>query len=189
MQVLEQAAERVAQESQGQVAASHAAGMPMLPMPTLAAQEHVLKFTAKAYSQATGQSFPNLSMGGPAGQEVADAAKQMVYEAAQVVVVKKQVNVEVQKSAGLIPPNTVSAPVTVNEVSREAQTAVAHALELTGTMTTEVDVLKTARSLLQQEGHAAVAQGMTPPGSSPPVPFPTSMAMSPVGHSGFVVMS
>jgi hypothetical protein len=150
--VLEQAAERVIQ-SQGEAYAL--GGVSSHDLNSLEAQRDVLQYTAQVYGEVTGQTQPTVAQTTPV-VAVADAAKQMVYEAAQVVVAKKEVNVAVQKSVGLMHPNAVSAPVTVNEVSREAQTAVAQAIEIMGG-SSQVQVLMTARSLLQQEGQATVA--------------------------------
>lgn len=156
VQVLESAAQRVAEVTQEQVIASarHSVAAPELE--SLAKQQHVLKMTAQAVDQVNHTQFPQPT---PL-VAVADAAEQMVMQAATVAGVQKQAVVDDQKSAGLLPLDSVSLPVTVNEVSRTAQTAVAQAVELTGPLSSEVHVLMTARSLLQQQEHAL---GTTPP--------------------------
>jgi hypothetical protein len=156
VQVLEQAAERVAQQTQEQVIASAAAGVPIPDMNQLVAQRNVLTFTAKVYGEVTGQTPSTVPQTTPV-VALADQAKQMVFSAAVVASSRQP-----------------SAPPTVNEVSVAAQHAVAHALEITGPLSNEVQVLMTARSLLESSA--------APPAA---VPFP-STALRPVPvHSGF----
>jgi hypothetical protein len=177
VQVLETAAQRVAEVTQEQVihsARHHQAPAPELE--NLAKQQHVLKMTAQAYDQVA--SHGHVTQPTPI-VAVADAARQMVFQAAQVAGVQKQAAVDDQKISGALPYDAVSAPVTVNEVSVTAQEAVAQAVEITGPLSSEVHVLMTARSLLQQQEHALGATGTTPPaersqsaGSTPPAGIP-----------------
>jgi hypothetical protein len=161
VQVLEQAAERVAQQTQDQVIASAAAGVPVPDMDQLVAQRNVLQFTAKVYGEVTGQTPSTVPQTTPV-VALADQAKQMVFSAAVAASSRQP---------------TTSAPPTVNEVSVEAQHAVAHALEITGPLSNEVQVLMTARSLLDSSSGAAPHSSVAPPA----VPFPSGMM--PVHHS------
>ncbi|KAL4077125.1 hypothetical protein V8B97DRAFT_1866663 [Scleroderma yunnanense] len=157
MQVLTTAAQRVAQVAQSQViAATNIAIDPRLELQALAKQQHVLTMTAKAFDQeVTGQRTD-----GPlqASTVLAAAAQQVVFQAARQVAADRSAVAASQISAGLPPP---PAAVTVNEVSVATQSAVAQAVEITGPLSSEVDVLITASSLLQQQIRAPV---------SPPAP-------------------
>ncbi|KAI6118844.1 hypothetical protein EV401DRAFT_1862452 [Pisolithus croceorrhizus] len=157
MQVLATAAQRVAQEAQSQVIASTNSVNDHGPeLQALAKQRHVLTVTAQAFDQeVTGQradvpaQVPNV---------LAAAAQQVVLQAARQVAADRSAAAVSQISAGLPPP---LGAVTVNEVSVATQSAVAQAVEITGPLSSEVDVLITASSLLQQQTRAPV---------NPPVP-------------------
>jgi DNA polymerase III gamma/tau subunit len=134
MQVLTSAAQRVAEEAQSQVigAARHEQATPDLQ--ALAKQQHVLTVTAQAFdegvsSQRVDGSFPSV---------LAAAAQQVVFQAARQVAADRSAKAP------------TASQVTVNDVSVATQTAVAKAVEITGPLSSEVDVLMTASSLLQQ---------------------------------------
>ncbi|KAI6150493.1 hypothetical protein BKA82DRAFT_3975831 [Pisolithus tinctorius] len=157
MQVLATAAHRVAQEAQSQVIAStNNASDPGHELQALAKQQHVLTMTAKAFDQEVTGQRTDVSV--PEPSVLAAAAQQVVFQAARQVAADRSAAAVSQMSVGLPPP---PAAVTVNEVSVATQSAVAQAVEITGPLSSEVDVLITASSLLQQQIRAPV---------NPPVP-------------------
>jgi hypothetical protein len=209
VQVLQVAADRVAGELQGAV-------IPRAPISdqqntmivtqqvnALVKQQHVLQTTAQAVGQVNGGVVINPIPMSSAKMIMADAAKKMVMQAAHVAEVQKTVVTEDQKSAGLIPRDSISAPVTVNEVSVTAQDAVAQAVQITGPGASEATVLDTARNILQRREQAIVylpaetTRSQPPnhafsPGamSAPPVPFPSSsIGLQHGSHPGFVAIS
>ncbi|KAH8107138.1 hypothetical protein BXZ70DRAFT_278637 [Cristinia sonorae] len=142
VQVLTTAAQRVAQEAQSQVVAS-----PMdagHELQALAKQQHVLTVTAQAFK--SGSDNPE----GSAVQSnaLAAAAQQVVLQAARQIASDRTV---AAAAAGSSPP---SQQITVKEVSVATQSAVAQAVEMVGPLSSEVDVLMTAKSLLQQQTRA-----------------------------------
>lgn len=141
VQVLTTAAQRVAQEAQSQVVAS-----PMEvghELQALAKQQHVLTVTAQAFKTSAGNDTPE----GSAVQSnaLAAAAQQVVLQAARQVASDRTV---AAAAAGSTPP---TQQITVKEVSVATQSAVAQAVEMVGPLSSEVDVLMTAKSLLQQQ--------------------------------------
>jgi hypothetical protein len=88
-------------------------------------------------------------------------------------------------SVGLLPPPTGAAgQVTVNEVSVATQSAVAQAVELTGPLSSEVDVLITASSLLQAQQAQSQVQAQVQ-AQCPVPPPPTVPAVTHRHHSSF----
>ncbi|KAG2041624.1 hypothetical protein BDR03DRAFT_945266 [Suillus americanus] len=150
IQVLTSAAQRVAQEAQSQIISSATPGEPGPELQALAKQQHVLTITAQAFDQeVTGQQRSEI--GPQATTVLAAAAQQVVFQAARQVVADRSAVVASQISAGFTPPPDAATQVTVNEVSVATQSAVAQAVEITGPLSNEVDVLMTASSLLQQQ--------------------------------------
>ena len=147
-EVLTNAAHRVAQVAQSQVIAAPPAELPRSELQALAKQQHVLTVTARALNHGgLAREIPsdpatssNISLAAAAQHVVLSAARQVVadHSAAQVAVG--------------IPPSPSSAAaaaqVTVDEVSVATQSAVAKAVELAGPMSSDVQVLMTASSLL-----------------------------------------
>lgn len=157
MQVLATAAQRVAQEAQSQVIASTNSVNDHGPeLQALAKQQHVLTVTAQAFDQEVTGQRADVPVQAP--NVLAAAAQQVVLQAARQVAADRSAAAVSQISAGLPPP---LGAVTVNEVSVATQSAVAQAVEITGPLSSEVDVLITASSLLQQQTRAPV---------NPPVP-------------------
>ena len=159
--MLTTAAQRVAQVAQSQVIASNdIATDPRPGLQALAKQQHVLTVTAQAFDQEVTGQVTGQCMDGSvqASTVLAAAAQQVVFQAARQVAADRSAVAASQISAGLPPP---PAAVTVNEVSVATQSAVAQAVEITGPLSSEVDVLITASSLLQQQ--------IRPP-LSPPAP-------------------
>lgn len=160
VQVLTTAAQRVAQEAQSQVVASPNEVGPELQ--ALAKQQHVLTVTAQAISSKMAGEVPEGAVA--QSNALTAAAQQVVLQAARQVVADRTV---AAVSSGLPPAIAVSAvpQVTVKEVSVATQSAVAQAVDMVGPLSSEVDVLMTAKSLLQQQTRAHST------GSSLPVPF------------------
>lgn len=151
MQVLTTAAQRVAQEAQSQVV-SITVGESIHELQALAKQQHVLTVTAQAFDQeVSGLRADGTASGSTV---LAAAAQQVVFQAARQVAADRSAVAASQMSAGWSPP---PAAVTVNEVSVATQSAVAQAVEITGPLSSEVDVLMTASTLLQQQILAPVS--------------------------------
>ena len=160
IQVLTTAAQRVAQEAQSQVIGSRITSEPGPELQSLAKQQHVLTVTAQAVdSTVSGSSATQPS------SVLAAAAQQVVLQAARQVAADRSNAAAAQISAGLTPSPSISSQVTVNEVSVATQSAVAQAVELAGPLSSEVDVLMTASSLLQQQSRAPApgASQLAPP--------------------------
>lgn len=176
IQVLTAAAQRVAQEAQSQVVAAGAPSEPGHELQALAKQQHVLTVTAQAVDDTV---FAQGSAVAQPSSVLAAAAQQVVLQAARQVAADRTAITAAQISAGMPPPPAGSAgQVTVNEVSVATQSAVAQAVELTGPLSSEVDVLMTASSLLQAQQVQAQAHVQAqvqqvqsrPVGPPPPVP-------------------
>jgi hypothetical protein len=176
MQVLTSAAQRVAHEAHSQVIASLSASEPPGPeLQVLVKQQHVLTLTAQAFDKEV--TSHNQQVGSPQSlsSALARAAHQVVMQAARSV---RADRLAVVGSASL--QSIASQQVTVNEVSVATQTAVAQAVELTGPLSSEVDVLRTATSLLQQQQSRASMDSSMLIGSNsftaltipPPLGFP-----------------
>ena len=157
VQVLTTAAQRVAQEAQSQVVAASASTADFSgELESLAKQQHVLTVTAQAFNNKSIIGEP------PAGTSsvLAAAAQQVVLQAARQVAADRT---SASISSGVDPAQAVTTQVTVKEVSVATQSAVAQAVEMVGPLSSEVDVLMTAKSLLQQ-------QTRPPPLAPPPDP-------------------
>lgn len=189
MQVLTTAAQRVAQEAQSQVIASPSETGPELQ--ALVKQQHVLTVTAQAVnSKMLGENSDN-----PDAQSslLTAAAHKVVLQAARHVAADRSA---VASSVGVVTSPAASAQVTVKDVSVATQTAVAQAVDMVGPLSSEVDVLMAATTLLQQSIRATQAGSSLlhdsqlsasldpvrpyPPGSSPPGSYnvPASTAVS-----------
>jgi hypothetical protein len=191
--VLTSAAQRVAQEAQSQVVAAGAPSEPGHELQALAKQQHVLTVTAQAVDDTV---FSQGNVTAQPSSVLAAAAQQVVLQAARQVAADRSAIAAAQINAGFSPPPAGAAgQVTVNEVSVATQSAVAQAVELTGPLSSEVDVLMTASSLLQAQAHVQAhvqAQAQVPPPSVPVVthrhhasfsgmPVPSSLAV-PLTH-------
>lgn len=145
VQVLTTAAQRVAQEAQSQVVASPNDAGPELQ--ALAKQQHVLTVTAQAFnSKMAGEGHDG---SGSQSNALTAAAQQVVLQAARQVAADRTV---AAVSSGMpSSPSTVASQVTVKDVSVATQSAVAQAVDMVGPLSSEVDVLMTASSLLQQQ--------------------------------------
>jgi hypothetical protein len=181
VQVLTTAAQRVAQEAQSQVVTSINDAGPELH--SLAKQQHVLTITAQAVN--------NKNIGDtPAGSStqsnaLAAAAQQVVLQAArQVAADRTAAAASSGFPAGHI-AQAVASQVTVKDVSVATQSAVAQAVEMVGPLSSEVDVLMTAKSLLQQQTRVPPSTGMAvdldPARSHSAGPL-LPMSFGPTGH-------
>ncbi|TFY82369.1 hypothetical protein EWM64_g1641 [Hericium alpestre] len=162
IQVLTTAAQRVAQEAQSQVVASRIPSEPGPELQALAKQQHVLTVTAQAVDKTVSGQGKDAA---EPSSVLAAAAQQVVLQAARQVAADHSAVAAAQFSAGLPPTPASSSQVTVNEVSVATQSAVAQAVEIAGPLSSEVDVLMTASSLLQQQ--------------SRPAPMPSAPALDP----------
>lgn len=186
MQVLTSAAQRVAEEAQAHViAASHSIHPGQDPGPelqALAKQQHVLTMTAQALDEEV--SSPHPQSVSPSSHALVAVAQQVVFQAAR--------QVATDRSIAAVMGNQASAgQVTVNEVSVATQEAVAEAVNLTGPLSSEVDVLMTASSLLHQKtfdplptmSNGALGQTAMPPNgpqSAPMLPSYNNESSMPV---------
>ena len=176
--MLTSAAQRVAQEAQSQVVAAGVPNEPGHELQALAKQQHVLTVTAQAVDDTVSSQGNAITQ---PSSVLAAAAQQVVLQAARQVAADRSAIAAAQISAGLPPPAVGSAgQVTVNEVSVATQSAVAQAVELTGPLSSEVDVLMTASSLLQaQQAQSPVqqaqVQAQVQPRSVPPPTVPVTM--------------
>ncbi|RPD66085.1 hypothetical protein L226DRAFT_542753 [Lentinus tigrinus ALCF2SS1-7] len=176
VQVLTTAAQRVAQEAQSQVVASPSDAGPELR--ALAKQQHVLTVTAQAISSKLAGEVPEGAVAQSNALTV--AAQQVVLQAARQVVADRTVAAVSSGYPPSVAASTVPA-VTVKEVSVATQSAVAQAVDMVGPLSSEVDVLMTAKSLLQQQTRTPSVMGTIDPrshstGNSPPGPFDLSVA-------------
>lgn len=184
VQVLTTAAQRVAQEAQSQVVASHNDSTSALE--ALAKQQHVLTVTAQAFNKS-GSDNPE----GSAVQSnaLAAAAQQVVLQAARQVASDRTV---AAVAAGSTPP---TQQITVKEVSVATQSAVAQAVEMVGPLSSEVDVLMTAKSLLQQQTRSPQAvdpipvtaplDPVRPHSTGTMLGYPPPLPISVPAHPGF----
>jgi len=156
IQVLTSAAQRVAQEAQSQVVAAGVPNEPGHELQALAKQQHVLTVTAQAVDDTVTSQGNAITQ---PSSVLAAAAQQVVLQAARQVAADRSAIAAAQISAGLPPPPVGTAgQVTVNEVSVATQSAVAQAVELTGSLSSEVEVLMTASSILQAQHVQAQVQ-------------------------------
>ncbi|KAI0688255.1 hypothetical protein BC835DRAFT_1373425 [Cytidiella melzeri] len=158
VQVLTTAAQRVAQEAQSQVVASPNEAGPELH--SLAKQQHVLTVTAQAVNNKSNGDPPAGSS--TQSNALAAAAQQVVLQAARQVAADRT---SAAVSSGIAPADAahaVASQVTVKEVSVATQSAVAQAVEMVGPLSSEVDVLMTAKSLLQQQTRVSTMQPLQP---------------------------
>jgi hypothetical protein len=176
LQVLTTAAQRVAQEAQSQVIASRTPSEPTPALELLAKQQHVLTVTAQALDKTLDHGGNGLRLDvtpqPPHVLAMASAAQQVVLQAARTVTADRTA---LNTSMGIqTPQSTVASQVTVNEVSVATQTAVAQAVGMSGPLSSEVDVLMTASSLLQQQARH------TPPVPSAPATLDPAQLMAPM---------
>jgi hypothetical protein len=148
---------------------------PTAALELLAKQQHVLTVTAQALDQTLdhgGATRADMASQPSHVLAMASAAQQVVLQAARTVTADRTA---LNTSMGIqTPQSTVQSQVTVNEVSVATQTAVAQAVGMSGPLSSEVDVLMTASSLLQQQARN------TPPAPSPPATLDPSKNSAPL---------
>lgn len=115
---------------------------------SLAKQQHVLTVTAQAVDKSV-SAQANLITQSPS--VLAVAAQQVVLQAARSVAADRNAAAAASGLGGSQNSSGHGSSVTVNEVSVATQSAVAQAVEIAGPLSSEVDVLMTATSLLQQQ--------------------------------------
>ncbi|KAF7969280.1 hypothetical protein HWV62_27811 [Athelia sp. TMB] len=184
LQVLNSAAQRVAQEVKSQVIGSRPLNEAPVSLELLAKQQHVLSVTA----QALGETLDHNNAGTNAGpspqasqvRAMASAAQQVVLQAARTVTADRTA---LNTSLG-IPSSqeVIASQVTVNEVSVATQDAVAKAVNMSGPLSSEVNILMHASSLLQQKAQESA------PVPSPPATFDASRFIPPdIHHPSFPI--
>ncbi|KAG8966257.1 hypothetical protein FRC03_012268 [Tulasnella sp. 419] len=168
MQVLTNAAQRVAQEAhtQATIMLPHTGPAQAHQQALLAKQQQVLTATAQAVSNEAHAAF-----GGRPGEQqptgpsvLAAAAQAMVQQAARQVQADKTALAVLQHQMSPTPkPPPAPAPVSLSDVSIVTQSAVAHAVAITGNLSSEVEVMMTANALIQQRSRAP-SLPLVPPG-------------------------
>lgn len=162
VQVLNTAVEQVAQAVQEQVVSSRHPVEHSLELQALAKQQHVLSVSA----QALDDKEANPAGSSSTANVLVAAAHQVVYKAAVQVATTNSV---IQS----LPVTTTQ--LSVQDVSAATLSAVAQAVDLVGPLSSEVDVMMTASSLLShQAANAPIAPGNIPT-SGPPQVIPIEM--------------
>jgi hypothetical protein len=179
LQVLKGAVQRVAQEAQTQVISSRTPSAPTPALELLAKQQHVLTVTAQALNQTMdhgGTTRADMASQPSHILAMASAAQQVVLQAARTVQADRTA---INSSMGIQTSQTTSqTQVTMNEVTVATQTAVAQAVGMSGLLSSEMDVLMTAGSLLKQQ------ERNTPPAASPPATLePSHLSESTRSHT------
>ncbi len=158
MQVLTSAAQRVSEEM-----IAHVTSPPdpltsdvqkANEMEALVKQQHVLEVTAQALNHEVASM--SVSEVTASSHALVAVAQQVVFQAARQVATDHAIHAVHDAALPQAPQ------VTVNEVSVATQTAVAQAVEITGPLSSEVDVMMTASSLLQHQTHTRTAPLMQP---------------------------
>lgn len=187
MAVLNNAAKRVAQEAVTQAIQAAPGPAQVHTQAVLAKQQQVLTVTAKvieneAHNALVGRSVGDQHVG---ASVLAQAAQAVVHQAArQVQADKAAVAVQQSKTNHTPQPPTVPPPVSLTDVSIATQSAVAHAIAITGSRSSEVEVMLTANSLIQQRSRAESRSAAHPPPNlngvhqSPPGAFTPSVVAS-----------
>jgi hypothetical protein len=158
IQVLTSAAHRVAQAAQSQVNSVPSVDPPGHNLQSLAKQQHVLTVTAQALDRGGMSGDMSIDPNVSSNISLAAAAQHVVLSAARQVVADHSV---AQAAVGIAPSPmaaAAAAQVTVDEVSAATQNAVAQAVEIIGPLSSEVQVLMTASSLLQWQTNEKEAQ-------------------------------
>ncbi|KAG8924433.1 hypothetical protein FRC01_011518 [Tulasnella sp. 417] len=168
--VINNAANRVA-------AAAHNQGFPTGPaqahaQAALAKQQQVLTVAAQVISNEAHDALVGRAIGEQpkASSVLVQAAQAVVHQAARQVQADKTAVALLQARSSPVAPMT-PAPVSLTDVSIATQSAVAHAVAITGSESSEVEVMLTANSLIQQRSRADSRAGHPLlPGSSAAAP-------------------
>lgn len=175
MQVLTSAAQRVSEEMRAHVTSPPdpltSEVQKVNEIESLVKQQHVLEVTAQALNhEVASKSASDVT---PSSHALVAVTQQVVFQAARQVATSHAIQT-VHAFADAAPPPPPQ--VTVNEVSVATQSAVAHAVEITGPLGSEVDVMMTASSLLQQQ---TLHQQQQTQSVAAPYPQPAVEAMRP----------
>jgi len=162
MAILTTAANRVVQEAFTQSIQAPPGPAQVHTQAVLAKQAQVLSVTAKvieneAHNALVGRSAGELPV---AGSVLAQAGQAVVHQAArQIQADKNAVAMQQSKTHQAAAPTT---PVSLTDISIATQSAVAHAVAITGNKSSEVEVMLTANSLIQQRSRAESRSGGRP---------------------------
>lgn len=145
----------------GRVAdAARAQGYPTGPaqvqaQAALAKQQHVLSVAAQVISNEAHDALIHRTNGEQpkAGSLLVQAAQAVVHQAARQVQADKTAVAMFQAKSSPVAPIT-PAPVSLTDVSIATQSAVAHAVAVAGSGSSEVEIMLTANSLIQQRSRA-----------------------------------
>ncbi|KAG8862016.1 hypothetical protein FRB96_002459 [Tulasnella sp. 330] len=166
MAVLNNAAQRVAQEAVTQAIQAAPGPAQVHTQAVLAKQQQVLTITAKVIENEAHNALVGRQVGDqPVGASVLAAAAQgLVHQAArQVQADKTAVAFQHSKTHSTVPvPPSHPPSVSLTDVSIATQSAVAHAIAITGSASSEVEVMLTANSLIQQRSRAESRTGLRP---------------------------
>ncbi|KAG8903994.1 hypothetical protein FRB99_002406 [Tulasnella sp. 403] len=170
--VINSAAHRVAQEAHSQSVQSIGPAQAHTQA-ALAKQQQVLSMTAKVISDEAHDALVGRSHGEQpkAASVLVQAAQAVVHQAArQVQADKTAVAILQSKNSPVSIAPFTPAPVSLTDVSIATQSAVAHAVAITGSQSSEVEVMLTANSLIQQRSRADSRAGMSmhPPSTNQP---------------------
>jgi hypothetical protein len=139
IRVLQSVAQRVTEEAESQFVS--ASPPKQSELQDLVKQKHVMDQTVDAFDKAIAGENQVES------RRLAVAAQNVVIQAAHTVIADRTV-----ASGGLPMPQSETAAiksVTVNELSDATQDAIAQAVKMEGTTSTEVDIMVTATSILK----------------------------------------
>lgn len=155
MLVLNNAADRVAQEAVTQAIQSAPGPAQVHTQAVLAKQQQVLSVTAKVIQHEAHNALVADSRGEPqAGASMlAQAAQAVVHQAAKQIQADKTAVAMMHAKDGA-GPAAMPTPISVTDVSIATQSAVAHAVAITGSQSSEVEVMLTASNLIQQRSRA-----------------------------------
>lgn len=164
--VINNAANRVAAAAQTQ-------GFPTGPaqvhaQAALAKQQQVLTVAAQVISSEAHDALVGRAIGEQpkAASVLVQAAQSVVHQAARQVQADKTAVALLQAKSSPVAP-MMPAPVSLTDVSIATQSAVAHAVAITGSESSEVEVMLTANSLIQQRSRTDSRAGLQMhPGSS-----------------------
>jgi hypothetical protein len=186
VQVLTNAAQRVAHEAQNQASSIMLPTGPAqaLAQASLAKQQQVLTATAQAINSGAGLNNHGVPLNDPvasASSMLVATAQQVVHQAARQVQADRNALAALQHMSSAPVPPPPPPPVSINDVTVVTQSAVAHAVAITGNLSSDVEVMMTANALIQQRSRAPSLPMNPPPilPSEPVRPPAVSLATHP----------
>lgn len=185
--VINSAANRVAQEAQTQNVANPGPAQAHAQA-SLAKQQHVLEVTAQVISTEAHNALVGRSIGEQpkAASVLVQAAQAVVHQAARQLQADKTAVAILQSKNGPAQAPIAPPSVSLTDVSIATQSAVAHAVAITGSQSSEVEVMLTANSLIQQRSRADSRAGMIPATLAPQPAPPNPYAVPLVPQSSFM---